>query len=130
MGERLTMIREQFAGKYRTRRDATGDWVIPLRGGRGEVYEYSATALAVHFMNTRQPNKTANVVKAKVPSARVVQEGDFEVVLVCPVEDAEAFLRAVGAQTIKQVSEEERKRLAEIGAAGRWPSSERLPEAD
>ena len=122
--EHLAIIKDRFACKYRVTKDECGDFIIELRGGKGFVYAYSETILAA-YIQSGQPMRTLKRLKRDVPAVTIEQAGDHEMVVLCPIEHATAFLRVCGAKTRAQrapLSEEHKQRLIEAGRKHRFPS--------
>jgi hypothetical protein len=113
MPDNLTTIKDRFGKKYRVERDECGDYQIPLREGRGFVFAWAEDELAAEILSN-MPMKTFNAIKRQCPEASVHVYGDGEIIILCPITDAKNFLRICGAKTKRQISEEERQRLADM----------------
>lgn len=90
-----------------------GQFYINCPSRQAHVYLYNAITLACHFMRLRSPKRTADAITAIILSAKVIQQGDCELVIACPMNDSKRFLAAVGAQKRMRLSDEERKRRAD-----------------
>jgi len=86
---------------------------IPCPSKLAEVYLFGPGTLACHFMRVRSPQRVADRITTKIPAAKIIQHGDYELVIVCPLSDAKQFLAAVGAQRRVQLSAAERAARAD-----------------
>jgi len=103
-------IKDIAGTKYRIERCEDGCFQIPLRAGKGWIYEHGKKTLGVHLGDTNRPLASCKAIMAKVPTASVYVMGDQEAILLCPVSEAKKLLRACGAKTRRQITDEERER--------------------
>lgn len=110
-------LKANYGNRYRVRRDECGD--PPIRHKWGHFYSHSATELACLIDGRRK----FNLIQRQFPDIRVTQEGDQEIIFVSSPTHFAKLVAALKTSRKRQVSEQERKRLAGIGCGTRFKRS-------
>jgi hypothetical protein len=108
-----------LAEQWRLRRDEEGLQVIP--GRRGHVAAHDLAALCVYFRGARLVRKA---LRQLTPGWRRHQTGDTEANVLALVADLDLACRLIGAYRRRRLSEEQKARLAAVGAGGRFSRPE------
>jgi len=113
-------LKERFGDKYRIENEEpatawnTDPWyfIIPCRNNAGHIYPYGGNMLGF-ASNGRHPKMCKQI--ASLPGAEVWQDGDDGQNVIFPVDVFDQVAQIVHLKQKKQVSEEERQRLREMG---------------
>lgn len=118
-GERWRVIRDPAAG------DDPGwtqdPWLWRIEGQGGHVYVHGADVIGVWVKGSRTRDRIL-----ALPGARLHQAGDREWTVVLPVDHLDTVCEIIYARRRRQVSEEERARLAVMSAI-HSPLRKRIP---
>jgi hypothetical protein len=109
-------IKKQYGKKYRIFRDEIGIWSIKCR--YGFIQPYSIVEKKLVAVLTYKSGRGITALKKNLrletaPASRIVQDGDYEVSIAFAEKDAFYFAELLHFGTKRQVSERERKILAE-----------------
>jgi len=107
-------LRANFGDRYRVKRDDCGDQLIGHQWGH--VYAHSATELACVI----EGNNKINRIQRQFPEICITKRGDSEIVFLFDPALFPKLAKALKASRKRQVSEVERKRLADMGRAHRF----------
>jgi hypothetical protein len=112
-GDRFRIGHDPVAETWKEKQDP---WMMTILCQRGLIYPYGGTTLAVEI--DYRPILAKAV--AKVPGVRLYQDGDWEKTFLFDVSLFDQIAAIVKPRKRKQLSEEQRERLADIGKQHRF----------
>lgn len=110
-------LKANYGNCFRVKRDECGDQLISHKWGH--FFAHSDKELACFIKG----NRKFSIIEAQFPEIRATQRGDQEIIFIFDPALLPGLARALKASRKRQVSERERKRLADIGCGTQFTRS-------
>lgn len=107
-------LREMAGNRYRLQKAEDGELQVPMRGDKGHIYMHAPDTLGA-YIESHRPNASFKTLKRKCPAAKIHVCGDWEIIVLHPVDGWRKFFSACGAKTRRQLSDKHREKLVEAG---------------